>query len=126
MRAITPGYPFRPRGKERGSLTLARPAPVCIGTTRPLPPPASSRLAGGILILLDQDAKIIRQASDRKVESTFRINPMLTQEGWRVGRHGKPGPLFRPTHWLKAFSGEVDPVHRRRRFAGAAGPCAQL
>src|SRR4051812_19559464 len=66
------------------------------------------------------------RASDRKVESTFRINPMLTQEGWRVGRHGKPGPLFRPTHWLKAFSGEVDPVHRRRRFAGAAGPCAQL
>jgi hypothetical protein len=66
MRAVTPGYPFRPRGKERGGLTLARPAPVCIGTTRPLPPPASSRPAGGVLILLDQDAKIIRQASDQK------------------------------------------------------------
>jgi hypothetical protein len=69
MRAITPGYPFRPRGKERGGLTLARPAPVCIGTTRPLPPPASSRPAGGVLILLDQDGKIIRQAPDRKFDS---------------------------------------------------------
>ncbi len=64
MRAITPGYPFRPRVKGRGGLTLARPVPVCIGTTRPLPPPGSSRPAGGVLILLDQDRQIIRQASD--------------------------------------------------------------
>ena len=66
MRAITPGYPLRPRGKERGGPTLVRPTLVCNGTTRPLPPPASSRPAGGILILLDQDRKIIRQASDDK------------------------------------------------------------
>src|SRR3712207_2510351 len=95
MRAVTPGYPFRPRGKERGGLTLARPAPVCIGTTRPLPPPASSRLAGGILILLDQDVKTIRQASDPKVEPTFGTNLMLTpNDGASFGAENR-FPLFR-------------------------------
>ena len=43
---MTPGYPFRPRGKERGGHTLARPITASSISTRPLPLPASSDLAG--------------------------------------------------------------------------------
>jgi Domain of unknown function DUF29 len=37
----TPGYPFRPPGKERGDRTLARPPTASNSPTRPLPQAAS-------------------------------------------------------------------------------------
>jgi ABC-type transport system involved in cytochrome bd biosynthesis fused ATPase/permease subunit len=43
----TPGYPFRPPGKERGGRTLARPMTASNFPTRALLPPAISQLAGG-------------------------------------------------------------------------------
>ncbi len=118
MRAITPGYPFRPRGKERGGLTLARPAPVCIGTTRPLPPPASSRPAGGVLILLDQDGTTIRQASDNLsdplgshlcpaecggaswIRFFVRCSRFLSNPGWNV-------PYLSPFAAVRRFVSQV-------------------